>query len=77
MKTYVDEMNNTVKAKNYWEAAEKLYGQHKSYSGTFTTYAEVHRGYAFARVYKEGDKVGSYWGVQSARPVVHTITIKY
>ena len=73
MNTYIDENNNTVKANNYQEASEKLYGQHKGYSGCPTTYAYVHKGYAEVKVYKEGDKIGTYYGVQAATPEKHTL----
>lgn len=73
MRIYIDENNNTVKANNYQEAAEKLYGQHKGFSGCQTTYARRHNGFAEVTVYNEGDKIGSYYGVQAARPAVHTL----
>jgi len=78
MKTYSDEKGNTVKARNYTEAAEKLYGQ-KWYrvdgQETLlpTTYCDRHLGYAEVKVYNVGDKQGSYWGVQSANPQEHTL----
>lgn len=49
--TYVDENNNTTVAANYQDAAVKLYGQGKSHSGSITTYAKRHRGYASAGGY--------------------------
>lgn len=84
MATYTDETGKTVKAKNYQEAAVKLYGQ-KMYKVTGhddtlgTTYAQPHRnadgsGYATVYVYQEGDKQGTYWGVQAATPERHTLT---
>lgn len=73
MTTYIDENNNTVKAANYQKAAEKLYGQHKGFSGCPTTYARTHRGYAEILVYKEGDKIGTYYGVQAATPTKHML----
>lgn len=73
MRKYIDENNNEVKASNYQEAAEKLYGQDKGYSGCRTTIAKAHRGYADVRVYKAGDKIGSYYGVQAATPAEHTL----
>lgn len=75
MKTYIDENNNTVKANNYQEASEKLYGQHKGFNGCNTTYARTHRGYADILVFKENDKIGTYYGAQSATPVKHILTI--
>lgn len=73
MRTYIDESNNTVKANNYQEAAIKLYGQAKSINGNPTTLVYRHNGYAEVRVYKEGDKIGSYYGVSAATPVYHTL----
>lgn len=67
----------TVTAKNYKEAAEKLYGQtYYACPGAAnpdkdkipTTYTHVYSGYADVEVFNVGDKQGSYWGVQAARP---------
>ena len=71
MKTYIDENNYTVKANNYQEASEKLYGQHKGFNGCHTTYARTHRGYADILVYK----IGTYYGTQSATPVRHILKV--
>ena len=73
METYIDENNNTIKANNYREAAVKLYGQSKGYSGCNTTYTRVRRGYADVEVYNAGDKIGTYYGVQAAKPTRHTL----
>lgn len=67
-----------VSAPNYKEAAEKLYGQMYypnpgSKSTIPTTYTFKHRGYANVLVYKAGDKQGTYWGVQAAKPKKYTI----
>lgn len=70
---YIDENGNTTTAKNYLEAAERLFGQGKSYAGSATTYAHTRRGYADVLVYKAGDKIGSYYGVQAATPERHTL----
>lgn len=71
--TYVDENNNTTVAANYQDAAVKLYGQGKSHSGSITTYAKHHRGYAEVLVYKEGAKIGTCYGVQADDPVKHIL----
>lgn len=83
--TYMDESGRTVRASNYWDAAIVLYGQTTDgYSiwrsrtggpivGVHTTYVKTRRGYAEVDVYKAGDKIGSYWGVQAARPTRHTV----
>ena len=67
----------TVTAKNYQEAAEKLFGQeyYKDPANRTiqTTYVECHRGYATVKVYKVGDKQGILWGVQAAAPKVYKI----
>ena len=73
MTIYIDEKGNTVKANNYTDAAEKLYGQSKGYSGCKTTYVRRHNGYADVDVYKAGDKIGTYYGVEAARPVRHIL----
>lgn len=74
--TYTDG-TNTVTANNYQEAAEKLYGQHYYHNpgvrddiegDISTTYAHVRRGFAEVEVYNIGDKQGTYWGVQAAKP---------
>ena len=72
MSTYTDG-SRTVTAKNYADAAIKLYGNHvyslKDREGTLnTTYVHRRRGYAEVCVYHIGDKQGSYWGVQAAVP---------
>lgn len=68
----------TVTAKNYQEAAEKLYGQTyypnpKGGGLVPTTYVVIHRGYADVEVFKVGDKLGTYWGVAKAHPKRHTL----
>lgn len=73
MAKYIDENKNEIRANNYQEAAEKLYGQYKGYNGCRTTYTRVHNGYADVLVYAEGDKIGTYWGVAAATPVRHTL----
>lgn len=73
MRTFIDENNNMVKANNYREAAVKLYGQNKGYNGCNTTIVKVHHGYADVEAYNAGDKIGSYYGVQAARPTSHTL----
>lgn len=78
MKAYIDESGNTVKARNYTQAAEKLYGQ-KWYKvnglgdNLPTTYCYRHLGFARVHVYSVGDKQGTYWGIQAADPQVHTL----
>lgn len=78
---YTDGTKN-VSAKNYNEAAEKLYGQEfyhnpcvrNDINGDIpTTYVHVHKGYATVIVYNVGDKQGSYWGVQAAQPQRYTL----
>lgn len=71
--TYVDENNNTTVATSYQSAAVKLYGQGKSCSGSMTTYAKRHRGYAEVLVYKEGAKIGVCYGVQKDTPAKHIL----
>lgn len=73
MRTYSDETGKTIKAHNYQDAAEKLYGVAKDYNGRHATYVSRHNGYADVRVYAEGDKVGTYYGVQAATPTRHTL----
>lgn len=75
----------TVTAKNYKEAAEKLYGQtYYACPGAAnpdkykipTTYTHVHSGYANVEVFNVGDKQGTYWGIQAALPqryILHRI----
>lgn len=73
----------TVTAKNYKEAAEKLYGQtyyqrpeSADPNNTIpTTYTRVHSGYADVDVFNVGDKQGTFWGVQAARPRRHVLTM--
>ena len=81
MKKYTDG-TQVVTAKNYQEAAEKLYGQHYYHcpganqdtkKDIQTTYVYRHRGYADVAVYNIGDKQGTYWGVQAATPQHHTL----
>lgn len=69
---------NTITAKNYQEAAEKIFGQkyykNPANDGTIpTTYVERHNGYATVNVYKVGDKQGTFWGAQAAIPKVYKI----
>lgn len=69
---------NSVMAKNYHEAAEKFFGQefykNPANNGKIqTTYVERHSGYAIVKVYKVGDKQGSFWGVQAATPKIYKI----
>lgn len=73
MAIYIDENGKTVKATSYIDAAEKLYGQSKSINGSPTTYAHRHNGYADVKVYKAGDKIGTYYGVAAARPEKHVL----
>ena len=73
MAIYIDENGRTVKANNYLDAAKKLYGQSKGFSGCPTTYAHRHNGYADVDVYKAGDKIGTYYGVAAAHPVRHIL----
>jgi len=65
MTKYIDENGDTVTAKNFQEAAERLYGQafyiiegnvyeHK------TTYALRFRSYADVHVYEKGDRQGTH-----------------
>lgn len=71
----------TVTAKNYKETAEKLYGQtYYQQPGSTnpdntipTTYTHVHSGYADVEVFNVGDKQGTFWGVQTARPQRHVL----
>lgn len=72
MKKYTDGYT-TVTAKNYTDAAVKLYGQiyykNPACKGTVpTTCTHVYRGYADVEVYNIGDKQGTYWGCAAARP---------
>lgn len=73
MAIYIDENGRTVKANNYLDAAEKLYGQSKGFGGCPTTYAHRHNGYADVKVYNAGDKIGTYYGVAAARPAKHIL----
>lgn len=73
MATYIDDRNIAVKARNYQEAAEKLYGQSKGCKGQPTTYIYRHNGYADVKVYTEGAKIGTYYGVVADIPVIHTL----
>lgn len=76
MKTYIDETGKTVRAKNYLEAAEKLYGQALDIKGQSpTTYAYISKGFATVKVYGAGAKVGTYWGVQATTPAVHMLKV--
>lgn len=75
MRTFIDEKGNTIKAANYRDAAEKLYGQGKGINGCPTTYSTIHRGFAAVEVFKEGDKIGTFYGVQAATPERHTLEI--
>ncbi|MCI9418361.1 MAG: hypothetical protein HFI82_13445 [Eubacterium sp.] len=77
MAKYICE-GKTVNARNYTEAAEKLFGQtyykNPGCCGTIpTTYVWRHNGYAEVKVFKVGDKQGSYWGVQAAVPKTYEI----
>lgn len=77
MKAY-EGNNRTVKARNYQEAAEKLFGQtyyeNPATGGLIpTTYVVRHNGYAIVKVYCVGDKQGAFWGVKQAVPMVYTI----
>lgn len=70
--------NKIVSAKNYQEAAEKIFGQeyYKNPSGSgeiATTYTKRCKGCAIVRVYKIGDKQGRFWGVQAATPAEYKI----
>ena len=79
MTYYIDENGKTVKAKNYREAAEKLYGQGRSYQDkSYTTYVNVRRdesgaGWAEVDVYKPGDKIGTFYGVAACTPKKHVL----
>lgn len=80
MKKYTDGVK-TVKARNYQEAGEKLYGQQIYHIPNrdwdlWTTYVTRHNGYATVKVYNVGDKQGTYWGVEAADPVMHKIWIE-
>jgi hypothetical protein len=76
MKTYKDENGKKVKAKNYQDAAEKLYGVALDIRKQSGTYTYRHNGYADVKVYKKGDKVGTFYGVQAATPKKHRLTIE-
>jgi len=79
MAIYTDENGNTVKAKNYLDAAENLYGQGRSYQDkSYTTYVNARRnaegdGWADVAVYQPGDKIGTFYGVQAATPKKHVL----
>lgn len=82
MKRFIDEKNQVVKAKNYTEAAEKLYGQSTYHnpavqehidSNLATTNCVKHKGYADVHVYPVGAKQGTFWGVEAATPVEHKL----
>ncbi len=82
MKRFIDERNQVVEAKNYKEAAEKLYGQTLYHnpvvqehldSNLATTNVEKHKGYADVHVYRPGDKQGTFWGVEAATSEKHKI----
>ena len=75
MRTYIDENGNKARANNYQEAAVKLYGQAKSISGGMTTNAWRRHGYADVSVWKAGDKIGTFWGVQADMPIKHILKI--
>lgn len=77
MAKYICE-GKTIDAKNYTEAAEKLFGQtyykNPQGGGTIpTTYVWRHNGYAEVKVFQVGDRQGSYWGVWAARPKCYEI----
>lgn len=74
MRTYKDENGSTVKAKNYQEAAEKMFGIAKDVNGQKATYAHRHNGYANVNVYPEGAKVGNYYGASETTPQRHILT---
>lgn len=73
------ETGESVKAKNYKEAADKMfkctyYQCPKSDFTIPTVYAEPDfHGSCIVKVYKPGDKQGSYWGVQAATPQKYTL----
>lgn len=73
MKIYEDECGNIVKAANYTDAAEKLYGVEKDANGNRTLYVTRRRKHAKVSVYAAGSKVGTYYGVQAATPKAHTL----
>lgn len=75
MRTYIDENGRSVQGLNYMDAAEKLYGQGKGINGCPTTYSATHRGFATVKVFEEGAKIGSFYGVQAAQPELHTLRI--
>lgn len=62
-----------VRANSYLDAAVQLFGQ-KLYQlpgkqwHLRTTYVRVRKGYAEVKVYKPGDKQGSYWGSSARFP---------
>lgn len=83
--TYIDETGRSVRASNYYEAAVALYGQSPDGYSIWrsrpdgpivarpTTYVWTRMGYAEVDVYRAGDKIGSYWGVEAAKPTRHTL----
>lgn len=75
MKTYRDENGQTVKARNYQDAANKLYGVAKDINGQKATYAHRHNGYAKVNVYPEGAKVGTFYGASGTAPERHTLRV--
>ena len=75
MKIYKDENGKTVKAKNYQDAAEKLYGIAKDINGQKATYSHRHNGYANVNVYPEGAKVGTFYGVSETTPERHILKV--
>lgn len=83
MKRFIDEQNKVVVAKNFQEAAEKLYGQTPYQNPAITKFESLlettvvhktHKGTADVKVYNVGDKQGTFWGVQAATPKLHTLT---
>ena len=75
MRTYIDENGKKTRANNYQEAAEKLYGQAKSIDGANTTYSHRKCGCAIVNVWKEGSKIGTYYGAQADTPTTHVLKI--
>ena len=70
--------NKTISAKNYMEAAniffnDTVYPNPSGCGDLHTVYHITHKGFAEVKVYQVGDKQGSYWGVQAARPKIYKI----
>lgn len=77
-KYVVQGQGTIVFANSYLDAAVQLFGQ-KLYElpgkqwKLRTTYVRVRKGYAEVRVYKPGDKQGSYWGVAQDIPEMYIL----